>query len=159
MNADPGIRIRPATIADKEFVISLVPRLAEFGPPPWRDMDQMTATDVCVLSDKLELEPAGTAIFIAEDAITGAPLGFIHLHAASDYYNKAEHGHIGDVIVAPEGEGRGVGRALMAKSEGWAREQGYRWLTLTVFRQNVRARELYERLGYGEDMIKYVKEL
>jgi ribosomal protein S18 acetylase RimI-like enzyme len=52
-----------------------------------------------------------------------------------------------------------VGRALMAKAEDWAREHGYGWLTLSVFGQNVRARELYERLGYGEDIIRYVKEL
>jgi hypothetical protein len=47
----------------------------------------------------------------------------------------------------------------MEQGEQWAREQGYRWLTLSVFAQNVRAREVYSRLGYGEDIMKYVKEL
>ena len=32
-------------------------------------------------------------------------------------------------------------------------------LTLNAFSRNTRARRLYERLGYGEDMVKYVKEL
>ena len=63
------------------------------------------------------------------------------------------------MIVAPEGEGGGIGRALIAKGEEWARAQGYRWLTLSVFAQNLRAREIYKRLGYGEDIMKYVKEL
>jgi GNAT superfamily N-acetyltransferase len=63
------------------------------------------------------------------------------------------------VIVAPGCEGRGVGSVLIAKGEEWARAQGYRWLTLSVFVQNVRAREVYKRLGYGEDIMKYVKEL
>jgi GNAT superfamily N-acetyltransferase len=47
----------------------------------------------------------------------------------------------------------------MGKGEEWARIQGFRWLTLSVFAQNLRAREIYKRLGYGEDIMKYVKEL
>ncbi len=86
-------------------------------------------------------------------------LGFIHLQTGTDYYNGEEHGHIADVVVAPKSEGRGIGRVLIAKGEEWARSQGYRWLTLSVFAQNLRAREVYKRLGYGEDIMKYVKEL
>ncbi|MEP6924557.1 MAG: GNAT family N-acetyltransferase [Pyrinomonadaceae bacterium] len=138
--------------------MSLLPRLVEFGPPAWRNVAQMTAADTQVLSDKLINEPPGTAIFIAEDD-KGVALGFIHLQTGNDYYNREKHGHISDIIVVPEGEGRGIGRALMAKGEEWARIQGYRWLTLSVFAQNVRAREVYKRLGYGEDIMKYVKEL
>ena len=159
MNGDSNIQIRPATIGDKEFIVSLVPRLVEFGPPSWRDAAQMIATDSRILDDKLFNQPLGTAIYVAEDG-DGIRLGFIHLQTATDYYNGAEqHGHISDVIVAPAGEGRGIGKLLMAKGEEWAREQGYRWLTLSVFAQNFRAREVYKRLGYGEDIMKYVKEL
>ena len=158
MNIDTNIQIRHATVGDEPFIISLVPRLAEFGPPSWRDVRQMTATDTQVLSDKLLNQPPGTAIFIAEDG-KGAALGFIHLQTGVDYYNQEEHGHIADVIVTAEAEGRGVGRMLMAKGEEWARCQGYRCLTLSVFAQNLRAREVYKRLGFGEDVMKYVKEL
>jgi len=52
-----------------------------------------------------------------------------------------------------------VGWLLIERGEEWARSRGYRWLTLSVFAQNVRAREVYERLGYGADIMKYVKEL
>jgi hypothetical protein len=47
----------------------------------------------------------------------------------------------------------------MGKGEEWARIHGFRWLTLSVFAQNLRTREIYKRLGYGEDIMKYVKEL
>ena len=152
------VRIRPASRADRDFVAALMPRLVEFGPPRWRDAEQMTAHDTRVITESL-LDPApGTAVFIAEDS-DGTPLGLIHLHAATEHYNREEHGHVEDVIVAPGGEGRGVGRALLEKAEEWARGQGYRWLTLNVFAENLRAREVYKRLGYGEDMVKYVKEL
>ena len=152
------IRTRPAAIGDKEFIISLLPRLVEFGPPSWRDVSQMIATDTQVLSDRLLSQSPGTAIFIAEDA-EGVALGFIHLQTGTDYYIREEHGHIADVVVAREGEGQGVGSALIAKGEEWARSQKYRWLTLSVFAQNLRAREIYKQQGYGEDVMKYVKEL
>lgn len=158
MNTNPALRIRQARPEDREFIISLLPRLVEFGPPPWRDPAEMTATDVQVLSESLSLQSPDVAIYIAEDD-EGTALGFIHLKTTTDYFTREEHGHVADIVVAPEGEGRGVGRALMAAGEGWARGRGYRWLTLSVFVRNVRAREFYKRLGYGEDTMRYLKEL
>jgi ribosomal protein S18 acetylase RimI-like enzyme len=152
------IHIRPASSSDLEFIISLLPRLAEFGPPAWRNSAQMLDTDIQVLRDALLNTSPETMIFIAEDD-QGVSLGFIHLQTGKDYYYHEAHGHIANIIVAPGGEGRGIGRILMTKGEEWARSQGFRWLTLSVFAQNLRARELYERLGYREDIMKYVKEL
>jgi ribosomal protein S18 acetylase RimI-like enzyme len=152
------IHIRTAHIDDKEFIISLLPRLLEFGPPSWRSGTQMTEVDTKILIDKLGNQPTGTIIFIAHDN-KNVPLGFIHLQSGTDYYNSESHGHISDIIVAPEGQGKGIGSMLMLKAEEWARSQGFRWLTLSVFAQNIRAREMYERLGYGQDIMKYVKEL
>lgn len=158
MTKNPTVRIRPASSDDREFILSLVPRLVEFGPPPWRDIPEMIKTDREVLTDKLLNQPSDTVFFIAEDE-KGIPLGFIHLQAGGDYYNHEKHAHIANIIVASDGEGQGIGRLLMEKGEEWTRSQGYRWLTLSVFAQNQRAREVYERLGYGEDIMKYVKEL
>jgi ribosomal protein S18 acetylase RimI-like enzyme len=158
MSINSNIQIRPATRGDHDFIISLLPRLVEFGPPTWRDVSEMITTDTQVLSDKLINQTPDTAFFIAEDE-KGVPLGFIHLQPGTDYYNHDQHGHIANIIVAPEGEGRGIGRMLIERGEQWARAQGFRWLTLSVFAQNLRAREVYKRLGYGEDIMRYVKEL
>ena len=158
MRANSSIQTRPASLRDAEFILSLLPRLEEFGPPPWREVTQMLDTDIQVLTDTLTQNNPETALFIAEDE-QGVRLGFIHLHVGKDYYYHEAHGHIADIIVASEAEGRGVGRVLLEKGEEWARSQGFRWLTLSVFAQNLRARELYQRLGYGEDIMKYVKEL
>lgn len=157
-NVNFVVQIRPAELRDKEFIVSLLPRLVEFGPPPWRDIQQMTTADTQIITDKLDNRPPGTAIFIAEDD-KGVALGFIHLQEGSDFYNREKHGHISDIIVTPEAEGRGIGRALIEEGEEWAQTQGFRWLTLSVFAQNIRARETYERLGFGADFMKYVKEL
>ena len=152
------ITVRRAVAGDREFILSLAPRLTEFGPPAWRDTSAMHATDREVWESALFSEADDVAVFIAVDA-EGRALGFIHLQLGHDYYQHATHAHIADVIVAPGADGRGVGRQLIATAETWARERGACWVTLHVFAGNVRARELYGRLGFGEDMIKYVKVL
>lgn len=155
---DYGVSVRPARADDREFILALVPRLMEFGPPPWYDAARNVATDLRTIGRVLDETPAGTSVFVAEDA-GGARLGFIHLDGRTDYFTGEEVGHVSDVVVAPGAEGRGVGRALMAEAERWARGRGFRLLTLNAFARNVRARRLYEQLGYGEDVVKYVKEL
>ena len=157
-STDFEVSVRPARDDDGEFILALVPRLMEFGPPPWYDAAEMVATDLETIGRVLKETPAGTAVLVAEGA-DGQRLGFIHLNSTVDYFTREEVGHVSDVVVAPGGEGRGVGRALMAAAEEWARGRGYRLLTLNAFVRNTRARRLYERLGYGEDMVKYVKEL
>jgi ribosomal protein S18 acetylase RimI-like enzyme len=154
----PEIQIRTAKKEDKEFIVSLVSRLTEFELPSWREPKQMNVADEEVLSRVLLTNPPEVAILMAEDN-NGVPLGFIHLNISTDYYTHEKHGHISDIIVAPNGEGRGVGKALMAAGEEWARNNRFRWLTLNVFTHNTRARKLYEKLGYEEDTIKYLKEL
>jgi len=152
------INVRIATIGDLDFIVSLLPRLTEFGPPAWRDINNMLSVDQNVIKAKLTDTPTDTVILIAENA-DAAPLGFIHVHFGNDYYYKEPHAHISDVITDKKATGLGVGQILMDAAETWARSRGCRWLTLSVFAQNIRARELYRRQGFGEDIMKYVKQL
>jgi len=158
MRQPSEIRIRTAEPDDKEFILSLIPRLVDFGPPPWRDPDQMTATDTETLDWVLSTNPPETVVFVAEDE-TGDRLGFIHLRADIDYFSHEKYGHVSDIVVTNESQGRGIGRALMAAGENWARVQGYPFITLHAFIQNTRATALYESLGYNGDMLKYMKKL
>jgi GNAT superfamily N-acetyltransferase len=70
-----------------------------------------------------------------------------------------QHGHIGMLVVTEEAQGKGVGGALMRAAEAWAREHGYRRLTLNVFEANRTARAVYEHLGYAAETLRYVKIL
>jgi GNAT superfamily N-acetyltransferase len=152
------LRIRPAQPGDREAILALVPRLAEFGPPPWRDADTMTVAIRRVLSSVLADPPPDSAVFVAENGRDGL-LGFTHLETAIDYFTLLPHGHISDLVVAPNGEGRGIARALIETAERWARDRGYPTLTLNVFTENHHARAVYRRLGFGEDTMRYVKAL
>jgi GNAT superfamily N-acetyltransferase len=80
-------------------------------------------------------------------------------NTATDYFTHERHGHLSIIIVTEQGEGRGVGRALLDAVDAWAVEQGHRFITLNVFSGNRRARTVYERAGYAEDTVRYLKEL
>jgi ribosomal protein S18 acetylase RimI-like enzyme len=157
-SAAQNIRVRPATAESAGFVLALVPQLVAFGPPPWRSPRQMMDTDTLVIGRALQGLPAGATVLVAED-IGGKPLGFIHMCGETDYYTRGEAGHIADIVVAPDARGRGAGETLIVAAEQWARARGYSLLTLNVFIENTHARALYERTGFGAEIVRYVKEL
>ncbi|HEY7056489.1 MAG TPA: GNAT family N-acetyltransferase [Vicinamibacterales bacterium] len=149
-------RVRAATAEDWPFIRALIPRLTTFGPE-WRDRQQMTATEARAVEESLTGGDPERAVLVAEDG--QERLGFIELWTMTDYFTGERHGHISNLVVAPESERRGVGRALIAAAEAWCGERGYRMLTLHVFDANRGARVLYERSGFAVDMLRYVKPL
>jgi ribosomal protein S18 acetylase RimI-like enzyme len=152
------ITLRPAAPADRDAVLELVPRLVEFGPPPWRDAAAMTEADRAVISEAFgRLGSDDPAVVVAER--DGTVIGFVHLHSRLDYYRRRPHGHVADLVVAAGAEGLGVARLLLAEAEAWSRRQGYDWLSLAVFERNQRAAALYERYGFGRDALTLVKPL
>lgn len=57
-------------------------------------------------------------------------------------------GHLEQVSVLPEVQGTGVGRALVARVEQWAADEGYPAVTLTTFVDVPWNGPLYAHLGY-----------
>jgi GNAT superfamily N-acetyltransferase len=151
--------LRPATPDDADFVCTLVPRFADHGLPPWRDRNQLLAfNEAGVLAAIGAIDQPDQLALIA----TGdddAPLGFIHAFGGRSGLTGEEQGYVSMLAVTPEAAGRGVGRALMAAAEDWARGRGYRVLTLETFGDNPGARAFYARLGYREETLKLVREL
>lgn len=151
--------IRRATEKDTPAILALVPRLAAFGPPPWRDAATITATDTAVIADVLRVQAQGDnpAVFVAD--LDGTIAGVMHVRAAEDFHRRRAHGHVADLIVAEGHEGKGIATALLAKAEEWARAQGYDWLGVGVFDRNVRAEKLYRHFGFERDIIRLIKPL
>jgi ribosomal protein S18 acetylase RimI-like enzyme len=156
--SDAEIRIRPAGPHDTGWITALAPRLHEFGPPPWREVADMDASVAAGLARDLANPKPGTAMFAAVDA-DGTSLGFVSLSTDPDYFSGEPAGHVIDLVVAREAEGRGVARALLAAAERWAEDAGYPWLTLHVFEGNDRARRLYEKTGYEVEWTRMLKRV
>lgn len=151
-----AIRVRMFTPADKDFIHSLIARFSEFDLPAWRQKEEINITNQAALQKAMDEPEADSAIFIAEDE-AGNQAGFVHLQTQTDYFNGAKHGYISDLAVDKAFEGQGIGHLLLETAEVWATEKGYHLLTLYVFAGNSRAQRLYEKHGFAQEVIKYVK--
>jgi ribosomal protein S18 acetylase RimI-like enzyme len=60
-------------------------------------------------------------------------------------------GHLASLYVDPAAAGAGVGRRLVQRTLAELASAGRRTVTLWVFRDNTRARALYERCGFRAD--------
>ncbi|HXS03586.1 MAG TPA: GNAT family N-acetyltransferase [Rhodanobacter sp.] len=152
---DPTLLIRLAE-DDDDFLFSLVPRLVDFTLPAWRRRHECVEGIRNDLHRHLEDQPANNFLFVAEDA-DGERIGFIELQKTQDFFTGRTNCHINNVVVAPRHEGRGVGKALMAHAEEWAREHHCALVTLAAFPGNERALALYASCGYGTDLLRLVK--
>jgi aminoglycoside 6'-N-acetyltransferase len=63
------------------------------------------------------------------------------------------------IAVAPELRGRGVGTALLAAAEAWARQHGAERMMLDLDVNNAGAQRLYERVGYRVEAIAMDKPI
>jgi GNAT superfamily N-acetyltransferase len=160
VSRDPArraIRVRGARDADRTFVLETGARLAAFGPPRWRTVDEIIEAEARTLRDVFESSDDASKLLIAE--ADEQRVGFALLEELRDYFTLERHGHVGILAVIAAAEGRGAGGALIRAAEAWARGRGYRTLTLNVFSGNSHARGVYEHLGFEPDTIKYIKAL
>ena len=160
VSGDPArrvMRVRGARDGDRAFVLETAARLAAFGPPRWRTTEEIVEAEARTLRDFFESSDEASRLLIVEAG--DRRLGFALLEELRDYFTLDRHGHVGILAVTNEAEGRGAGGALIRAAEAWARERGYRTLTLNVFSGNSHAREVYEHLGFEPDTIKYIKAL
>ena len=153
-----SFRIRRYTPADQEFVLSLAERFSDFELPDWRSATELDGANQVALRKVIEEPEPESVLLLAEDE-TGQPVGFVYLHSQTDFFNGQQVGYLSDLAVDKAFEGQGVGRLLMEAAETWAREQRYPHLALNVFATNVRAREIYEKFGFQQEVVKYVKPL
>jgi ribosomal protein S18 acetylase RimI-like enzyme len=154
---DSPFLIRLADADDDDFIIGLVPRFVDFTLPAWRRRNECIEGIRKDIARHLQDQPANSFLFVAEDAGDGQRVGFLHLQKTQDYFNGRTHCHISDVAVSAGHEGRGIGRALLAHAEDWARQHGCHMVTLALFPGNERARRLYDAAGYGVDLVRMAK--
>ena len=157
--AYPALSIRPARHDDEAFLLTLMPRLADFPLPAWRTADEIARGDRPILLDALHGRVDHSAILVAELSPGGERAGYVFATTKHDYFTGAAHAHVEVIAVTEEAERRGVARALMDAIEQWAGRRGYRHVTLNVFDRNARAKALYDSLGYERETIHYRKAL
>ncbi len=159
MSSLPAIHLRLAGPSDTDFLTGLSPRLSGVPGPAWHDLAAMEGFQERYMA--ATFAPAaleGAATLIAE-TVEGRRLGYIHMRPGKDGVTDEPCGYVSLLALAAEAEGTGVGRQLMAAAEAWARERGWRFLSLDVFADNRRAIDFYRRRGFKSETIRMVKPL
>ena len=90
----------------------------------------------------------------------GRTVGFIsgELREGSPTFLPKTWASVDDVFVDPDHRNRGIGHALIASVEGWARQKGANGVSLQVAAANARGRKFYEDLGFREVSVYEVLE-
>jgi GNAT superfamily N-acetyltransferase len=150
------IHVRPYAPDDRAFVLGLAPRLL-IGMPSWRDPQQWLAAFQSWITESIEQHGQTTMVFVAENH-QGEALGFATLSHQTHFTGEPQ-AYVNELATSAAAEGRGVGTALIAACEQWARDQGYRILSLSTGAANARALGFYRHLGFHDEDVKLVKLL
>ena len=151
-----SIRVEPGDPQDCEAMLELFPRLASFELPNGRNPGHLWGGDAEMLRDWARTGNDDCLVHVAKDA-DGMVVGVTMVTLGPELLSHAPSAHLEVIAVAENAEGRGVGKALLDAAEAGARERGALSMSLHVFATNERARRMYERTGYDEELIRCIK--
>ena len=97
-------------------------------------------------------------VFVA--TVGDRTVGFIsgELREGSPTFQPKTWASVDDVFVEPDHRNGGIGHALIASVEAWAKEKGADGVSLQVAAANARGRKFYEDLGFREISVYEVLE-
>jgi len=150
------VTVREARLEDEELILALVPRFVEHGVAGGHTVAEVIDGTRAVLREALRARRPGEAMLIAEDA-GGAGAGFAYVVTERDFFTREPYAHVSEIATVRSGDGAGT--RLMEAVETWARERGYRIITLNVVEENAGAQRFYARRGYGPGHRHLVKRL
>ena len=150
------MHVRPGTLDDREFILSLAERFAEPELPPWRNAVDVANGTRHRLAEGLDEANERSAFILAEEE-DGTRAGFAWMRLMCDFYTLRDIAKLEEIAVAQDGSG--AAKILMEAFEAWARTHDCDLLVLNVLEANHRARRLYERNGFHAEHTMMTKDL
>lgn len=92
----------------------------------------------------------------------GRAVGFVSVWCVtnSDIESRIKsYAYVGDLCVKSACRRRGIGSALIAAAENFARESGQQFVFLNVIAANDAALKVYRQAGFREEILSLVKQL
>lgn len=158
MSNNKAFLIRDARRNDLDAMLELFPRLASFELPPGRHPEHLWMHDAKLLKSWALGKEPDCLVHLAEGP-EGKLLGLVVTTLRPEHLSLEPSAHLEAITVDKAAEGLGIGAALVATTETEARARGALSITLHVFSSNSRARRLYSRAGYDEELIRCTKSL
>ena len=127
--------LRPASVDDAATVAAMA---GELGYPTESDVMRTRLDIVSRKSDEL--------VLVAE-SMEHRLVGWVHVFGAVRLESEP-YAEIGGLVVTEQARGTGLGHALLASTETWARDRGYADMRIRSNVLRERAHRFYERCGY-----------
>lgn len=140
----PALHLTPAAASEHADVIALTNRAyrqAE-GQTAWKVEDLVAGQriDASLLAE--DLAQPGAVLLIARDA--DEPVGHVRLDDRGQGM-----WFLSMLTVRPDRQDGGVGRAILAAAEAWARDRGGRRMGMSVVHRRTELIAWYQRCGYA----------
>jgi GNAT superfamily N-acetyltransferase len=132
---------RTATVDDAPAIAALVTQLGYEAAPH----------EVGERLVRLLARPAQRFIIAERD---GRLLGWVHIEVA-EFVDSDPYAHIAGLVVDRSHRRQGIGAALMAEAEAWARQQGCAVVRLRSSATRTHAHRFYAELGYTNIKTQY----
>ena len=144
----PPLQVRPAAREDA-FGLSELLGVLGYPCPPEEAAQRLMA---------LRHDPEQTLLVVA-DPHTGKLQGLVCCDVSYYLPLGAPTCRITALAVAPEAEGKGVGRLLLREAEALARGAGAVRIELTTASHRLEAHAFYRACGYEEGALRFVRRL
>jgi len=142
------VAIREARDSDAEAIASL---LSELGYP--------TSADAVPARLAKMRDDGGQWTLLADDGEPPRVVGMATIIVRHVINNDAPFGRLASVVVADGWRSRGIGAALLARTEQICRAAGCSAIEVTSADTRPRAHEFYRRLGFEERPRRFIKRL
>ena len=153
-----NIEYRSGKSTDLESILDMLPRLAAFELPEKRSERELWQGDADLLRSWANGEAPECYVRVASEA-NGTIRGACVLSLREELLSHQPSAHLEVLVVDESAEGRGIARELLRQTEELARQKGALSITLHVFANNVRARNLYEKTGFNGELMRYIRHL
>lgn len=150
------VLIIPARAEHIDGIAALLPRLADFDVPGHRVATDLWHGDADLLHEWARGQRRDVSVCIAVDE-KGTVLGVAAASEREDLLSHAPSAHLEVLSVAECAERQGLGHRLLASIEQTMRDKGATGMSLHVFGNNQRARALYAREGFDEEIVRCFK--
>jgi ribosomal protein S18 acetylase RimI-like enzyme len=146
---EPQVQVRPALAEDRQAFLVLVGALYQE-----LDEDRPPERRLAKLFDGAVAGDSPFKLFFA--VVEGELCGMLSLAIVPTTQGAGCFAYLDDVFVLEQHRGQGIGTELVWGALNHARRSGCIRVELGTRRDNVRARRLYERLGFQElDGVRY----